>query len=183
MALPTRFRSADDDGGIVSEHLPRCDDRYILSRVLKKLHRRFCPLHHHYPHWRAFHHRRCLCLWRYRPNLKEFSAVAGGFALAIPHAAHCCATEQALRLIPTPQRLASSLRRQPLSNDLSHRRCRNTCTTTGILLAVARAAGETAPLLFTALFSQIGRRFLVLLLPIRINFTTPLLPFLSKISF
>jgi phosphate transport system permease protein len=88
---------------------------------------------------------------------KEFSALAGGFALSVimlPIVA--LTTEQALRLVPTPQRLASAA--------LGASRLQTTfrvvvaaaipAITTGILLAVARAAGETAPLLFTALFSQ-----------------------------
>lgn len=89
---------------------------------------------------------------------KEFSAIAGGFALAVlmlPVVA--LTTEQALRLVPTHQRLASAA--------LGASRFQTTfrvvvaaaipAITTGTLLAVARAAGETAPLLFTALNSQI----------------------------
>lgn len=91
-------------------------------------------------------------------TFKGFSAVAGGFALAVimlPIVA--LTTEEALKLIPTPQRLASAA--------LGASRFQTTfrivvtaaipAITTGILLAVARAAGETAPLLFTALFSQV----------------------------
>lgn len=91
-------------------------------------------------------------------TFKGFSAVAGGFALAVimlPVVA--LTTEEALKLIPTPQRLASAA--------LGASRFQTTfrivvtaaipAITTGILLAVARAAGETAPLLFTALFSQV----------------------------
>lgn len=89
---------------------------------------------------------------------KSFSALAGGFALAVimlPIVA--LTTEEALKLIPTPQRLASAA--------LGANRFQTTffvvvaaaipAITTGVLLAVARAAGETAPLLFTALFSQV----------------------------
>ncbi len=89
---------------------------------------------------------------------KSFSAVAGGFALAVimlPIVA--LTTEEALKLVPTDQRLASAA--------LGASRFQTTfrivvataipAITTGILLAVARAAGETAPLLFTALFSQV----------------------------
>ncbi len=88
---------------------------------------------------------------------KGFSALAGGFALSIlmlPIVA--LTTEQALKLVPTSQRLASAA--------LGASRVQTTfrvviaaaipAITTGILLAVARAAGETAPLIFTALFSQ-----------------------------
>lgn len=89
---------------------------------------------------------------------KEFSAIAGGFALSIlmlPVVA--LTTEQALRLVPTHQRLGSAA--------LGASRLQTTfrvvvaaaipAVTTGILLALARAAGETAPLLFTALNSQV----------------------------
>jgi len=41
-------------------------------------------------------------------QLKEFSAVAGGFALYLMLPIVALTTEQALRLIPTPQRLASA---------------------------------------------------------------------------
>lgn len=89
---------------------------------------------------------------------KEFSAIAGGFALSVlmlPVVA--LTTEQALKLVPTDQRLASAA--------LGASRLQTTfrvvvaaaipAITTGILLAVARAAGETAPLLFTALYSEV----------------------------
>ena len=88
---------------------------------------------------------------------KQFSAVAGGFALAVlmlPTVA--LTTEQALRLVPTHQRLASAAlganRFQTIFQVVVAAAI--PAITTGILLAVARAAGETAPLLFTALFSQ-----------------------------
>lgn len=86
-----------------------------------------------------------------------FSALAGGFALSIlmlPVVA--LTTEEALKLVPISQRFASAAlgatRFQTtfkivVSTALSG-------VTTGILLAVARAAGETAPLVFTALFSD-----------------------------
>lgn len=86
-----------------------------------------------------------------------FSAVAGGFALAVimlPIVA--LTTEEALKLVPTQVRLASAALggnrfqttfRIVIASALSG-------ITTGILLAVARAAGETAPLIFTALSSQ-----------------------------
>lgn len=88
---------------------------------------------------------------------KQFSAIAGGFALAvIMLPIVVLATEAALKLVPTSQRLASAA--------LGANRLETTFRivvasalpgiTTGVLLAVARAAGETAPLLFTALFSQ-----------------------------
>ncbi len=91
-------------------------------------------------------------------QVTQFSAVAGGFALSVimlPIVA--LTTEQALKLVPTSQRLASAA--------LGASRFQTTfkiavaaaipAITTGILLAVARAAGETAPLIFTALFSDI----------------------------
>jgi phosphate transport system permease protein len=87
---------------------------------------------------------------------KGFSALAGGFALAvIMLPVIVLTTEEALKLISIHQRLASAA--------LGGTRLQTTFRvvlssaipgiTTGILLAVARAAGETAPLLFTALFS------------------------------
>jgi phosphate transport system permease protein len=89
---------------------------------------------------------------------KSFSAVAGGFALAVIMLPIVALTaEEALKLVPTHQRLASAA--------LGASRFQTTfrvvvataipAITTGVLLAVARAAGETAPLLFTALFSQV----------------------------
>jgi len=88
---------------------------------------------------------------------KRFSAVGGGFALAVlmvPIIA--LTTEEALKLVPRDRRLASLA--------LGANRFQTTWRiallgalpgiTTGVLLAIARAAGETAPLLFTALFSE-----------------------------
>lgn len=88
---------------------------------------------------------------------KQFSAIAGGFALSvIMLPVITLTTEEALKLIPVSQRLASAA--------LGGTRFQTTFRvivsaaipgiTTGISLAIARAAGETAPLLFTALFSQ-----------------------------
>ena len=88
---------------------------------------------------------------------KGFSALAGGFALAvIMLPVIVLTTEEALKLIPVPQRLASAA--------LGGTRFQTTFRvivssampgiTTGISLAIARASGETAPLIFTALFSQ-----------------------------
>lgn len=86
-----------------------------------------------------------------------FSALAGGFALGLimlPIIA--LSTEEALKLVPTSVRLASAALgggrfqttfRVVLASALP-------AITTGALLAVARAAGETAPLVFTALFSE-----------------------------
>ncbi|MBD2410106.1 phosphate ABC transporter, permease protein PstA [Nostoc calcicola FACHB-389] len=87
---------------------------------------------------------------------KGFSAIAGGFALAaIMLPVIVLTTEESLKLIPTSQRLASAA----LGGTRFQTTFRIVVTaaipgiTTGILLAVARAAGETAPLIFTALFS------------------------------
>jgi phosphate transport system permease protein len=88
---------------------------------------------------------------------KQFSALAGGFALGtimLPIVA--LTTEEALKLIPQSYRLASA--------GLGCDRFQTTfriilpaalpAITTGALLAIARVAGETAPLLFTALSSS-----------------------------
>jgi phosphate transport system permease protein len=88
---------------------------------------------------------------------KQFSALAGGFALAvIMLPIVILTTEEALKLVPPAQRLASSA--------LGANAWQTTFKVviraafpgilTGVLLAVARASGETAPLIFTALFSQ-----------------------------
>ncbi|NET01243.1 MAG: phosphate ABC transporter permease PstA [Sphaerospermopsis sp. SIO1G1] len=88
---------------------------------------------------------------------KQFSAIAGGFALGvIMLPVIVLTTEEALKLIPTHQRLASAA--------LGGTKYQTTFRivtkaaipgiTTGVALAIARASGETAPLLFTALFSQ-----------------------------
>jgi phosphate transport system permease protein len=90
-------------------------------------------------------------------TMKRFSAIAGSLALAIlmlPTVAR--STEELLKLVP------DSLREAALALGVS--RWRTTLrvilrtaapgVATGIMLAVARAAGETAPLLFTALNSR-----------------------------
>jgi phosphate transport system permease protein len=86
-----------------------------------------------------------------------YSAWAGGFALAIlmlPIIVR--ATEEALKLIPLETRQGAfglgatnfqTVTRVVLPAALP-------TIVTGVTLAIARAAGETAPLLFTALFSQ-----------------------------
>jgi phosphate transport system permease protein len=87
----------------------------------------------------------------------SYSAVAGGISLAIimlPIIA--LTTEEVLKLVPMTFRLASSglggtsfqtIWRIILPTALP-------AISTGVLLALARATGETAPLLFTALFAQ-----------------------------
>lgn len=88
---------------------------------------------------------------------KKFSAIAGGFALAVLMLPIVTlTTEEALKLVPTSIRLASAA----LGGDRFQTTFRIVVAsalpgiTTGVLLAVARAAGETAPLLFTALSTQ-----------------------------
>lgn len=92
-----------------------------------------------------------------------FSAWAGGFALAILILPTILLTaEQALIGVPKSYREASyglgatkfqTISRIVLPDALP-------AIMTGIMLAVARAAGETAPLVFTALFSQFWARSL-----------------------
>lgn len=88
---------------------------------------------------------------------RGFSALAGSVALMVvmlPIVA--LSTEEALKLVPVPVRLASSA----LGGNRANTTFRVVLPaalpgiTTGVLLAVSRAAGETAPLIFTALFSQ-----------------------------
>ncbi len=87
---------------------------------------------------------------------KKFSAIAGGFALAVLMLPIVVlTTEEALKLVPKSLRLGSAA----LGGTRFQTTFRVVVTaalpaiTTGVLLAVARAAGETAPLIFTALFS------------------------------
>ena len=83
-----------------------------------------------------------------------FSGLAGGIALAIiviPVVVRT--TEDMLRLVPTPLREASAALGMPKSlivQKIAYKAARAGLTT-GVLLAVARISGETAPLLFTAL--------------------------------
>jgi phosphate transport system permease protein len=89
---------------------------------------------------------------------KHFSAAAGGLALAIlmiPTIAR--SSEEILKLVPTHIReagLALGLPRWKVVLRIVLRAARGGIVT-GLLLSVARVAGETAPLLFTAL----GNRF------------------------
>lgn len=88
---------------------------------------------------------------------KTFSAVAGGFALAVlmlPIIVRT--TDEGLQIVPNSIRWAAlgmgaskfqTVIRVILPVTLP-------AIATGVTLAVARAAGETAPLIFTALFSQ-----------------------------
>lgn len=88
---------------------------------------------------------------------KTFSAFAGGFALAIlmlPIIVRT--TEEALKLVPWELRLGSlslgANRFETIARVIVPTALPGIIT--GIMLSVSRAAGETAPLLFTALFSQ-----------------------------
>jgi phosphate transport system permease protein len=89
--------------------------------------------------------------------MKEFSAIAGALALAvivIPVVLRT--TEDMLRLVPNPLREAASalgLPRSLVIKRIAYRAARSGLIT-GVLLATARVAGETAPLLFTALSNQ-----------------------------
>lgn len=88
---------------------------------------------------------------------RGFSALAGAFALAvIMLPIIVLSTEEALKLVPTPQRLASSALGANSIQTVFKIVLKSALPsiTTGVLLAVARVSGETAPLLFTALFSQ-----------------------------
>ncbi len=87
----------------------------------------------------------------------SYSAIAGGISLAIimlPIIA--LTTEEVLKLVPITFRLASSglggSRFQTISRVILPTAL--PAISTGVLLALARASGETAPLLFTALFAQ-----------------------------
>ena len=86
-----------------------------------------------------------------------FSAFAGALALAvivIPVVVRT--TEDMLRLVPNPLREAASalgLPRSLVIKRIAYRAARAGLIT-GVLLATARVAGETAPLLFTALYNQ-----------------------------
>jgi phosphate transport system permease protein len=87
----------------------------------------------------------------------SYSAIAGGISLAIlmlPIIA--LTTEEVLKLVPNNLRLASSglggSKFQTISRVILPTAF--PALVTGVLLAVSRGIGETAPLLFTALFAQ-----------------------------
>jgi phosphate transport system permease protein len=89
--------------------------------------------------------------------MKRFSALAGAFALAllmIPTLAR--ATEELVRLVPGTLREASLALGVPQWKTSLRVVIRTALggIVTAVLLSVARAAGETAPLLFTALNNQ-----------------------------
>ncbi|HEV8549391.1 MAG TPA: phosphate ABC transporter permease PstA, partial [Polyangiaceae bacterium] len=87
----------------------------------------------------------------------SFSAVAGGVAMAVLMVPTVMLTgEQALRAVPEKMRLAA-LGMGATRMETTLRVVLPTALPgilTGVMLALARAMGETAPLLFTALFSD-----------------------------
>ena len=93
----------------------------------------------------------------YVVHIKHFSALAGIFALAlivIPVVIRT--TENMLRLVPDSLREAAAALGAPQWKVIAlvTLRAARAGVVTGILLAVARISGETAPLLFTALNNQ-----------------------------
>jgi phosphate transport system permease protein len=93
----------------------------------------------------------------YVMQVRHFSAWAGSFALAlivIPVVVRT--TEGMLRLVPDTLREAAAALGAPQWKIISYVtvRAAKAGIITGILLAVARISGETAPLLFTALNNQ-----------------------------
>jgi len=93
----------------------------------------------------------------YVANVRHFSGWAGTFALAlivIPVVLKT--TENMLRLVPDTMREAAAALGAPQWIVISFvtLRAARAGITTGILLAIARISGETAPLLFTALNNQ-----------------------------
>ncbi|MBI3545013.1 MAG: phosphate ABC transporter permease PstA, partial [Gammaproteobacteria bacterium] len=90
-------------------------------------------------------------------KLGHFSGLAGALALAIimlPVVIRT--TEEMLRLVPNPLReaaLALGAPRWKMVSLVAYRAALSGILT-GVLLAIARIAGETAPLLFTALNNQ-----------------------------
>lgn len=90
-------------------------------------------------------------------SMGHFSALAGALALAIillPIVVRT--TEEALRLVPDQMReagFALGMPRWRVTSQILYKAARSAILT-GILLGAARIAGETAPLLFTALNNQ-----------------------------
>ncbi len=90
-------------------------------------------------------------------RMGHFSAIAGAVALAVivvPVVVRT--TEDMLLLVPGPLREAASALGLPRSTVVARiaYRAARAGLITGVLLAVARVSGETAPLLFTALNNQ-----------------------------
>lgn len=93
----------------------------------------------------------------YVANVKHFSGWAGSFAIsliAIPVVVRT--TDNMLNLVPASLREAAFALGAPRWRVATHVRLRavKAGVMTGVLLAVARISGETAPLLFTALNNQ-----------------------------
>lgn len=114
--------------------------------------------------------------------MKGFSAYAGGIALGVimlPIIART--TEEMLRLVPTSLREASLALGVPMwrtTVSVVLRTARGGILT-GIMLAIARVAGETAPLIFTAFgnqYWQSGLRGPISSLPVQI-YTYAISPF------
>jgi len=90
-------------------------------------------------------------------SMGHFSGLAGGIALAmilLPIVVRT--TEESLRLVPDQMReagFALGMPRWRVTSRIIYRAAQSAIIT-GVLLAVARIAGETAPLLFTALNNQ-----------------------------
>ncbi len=106
--------------------------------------------------------------------LKSFSAVSGGFALGVMMLPTVMrTTEEMVRLVPQTLREASlalgvSQARTTVSIVLKTAR---SGILTGVILAVARISGETAPLLFTAFGNQFWHQSLmqpIAVLPLQI---------------
>jgi len=88
-----------------------------------------------------------------------FSAIAGGVALAVVMLPTIARTsEEALKAVaPELREAAIAIGASPIQAiTLMIIPAATPAIVTGIVLAIARATGETAPLLFTALFSQYG---------------------------
>ena len=90
-------------------------------------------------------------------TLGRFSALAGGVALGLLMVPIVTLTaEQALRMVPEPMKLAAfgmgATHAQVIMRVVVPTAIPGILT--GVMLALARALGETAPLLFTALFSD-----------------------------
>ncbi len=93
----------------------------------------------------------------YVANVKHFSGWAGTFALAlIVVPVVLKTTENMLRLVPDSMREAAAALGAPqwLVISFVTLRAARAGIITGVLLAIARISGETAPLLFTALNNQ-----------------------------
>jgi phosphate transport system permease protein len=90
-------------------------------------------------------------------QMGHFSALAGAVALAVivvPVVVRT--TEDMLRLVPDPLREAAAALGMPRAYIIRYvaYRAAKAGIVTGVLLAIARISGETAPLLFTALNNQ-----------------------------